>query len=254
MEYLDIIEENLTKDEFVAYLRGSILMFLLSEQPLVLSEFKLYANKLVEVVKDPRVGSAIEEVPQEQQVQQQPTVDPDEPKVQPKHEFKLGDHVIISKGSIDERTGVIVRLPMEGVDCRSSYVVDLDDKDLGWRATVDVDGVDCQNAWVTGARNLQLLEEQPELPPKQPENALEPNKWYHTQDFTVEKLKELLPSGTHLQVEKEAWYNGIETEPPTSTQTGVVIGISTSCLGDEPLIETNGSIYLKEWFKITEEN
>ena len=58
-------------------------------------------------MKDPRVGSAIEEAPQEQQVQQQPTVAPDEPKVQPKHEFKLGDHVIISKGSIDERTGVI---------------------------------------------------------------------------------------------------------------------------------------------------
>lgn len=56
MEYLDIIEENFTTEEFVAYLRGRILEYLLSEQPLVLSEFKLYANKLVEVVKDQELG------------------------------------------------------------------------------------------------------------------------------------------------------------------------------------------------------
>ena len=141
---------------------------------------------------------------------------------------------------------------MDGVDCRTSYVIDLDDKSLGWTATVAVDGVDCENAWVAGERNLQLLEEQLGLPLEQSEKTLKKNKWYHTQDFTVEELKELLPSGTTVETEKEAWYNGIETESPTNTQTGVVVGISTSCIGDEPLIETNGSIYLKEWFKIME--
>lgn len=258
MEYLKIIEENLTTEEFVAYLRGSILKQLLQEEPLVLSEFRLYANKLVEVVKaapadespvkidvyKPVVKSA-EETPKKS------TVDPDEPRV---FKFKIGDHVIVSKGTDDERTGVIVRLPMDGVECSRSYVVELDDKNLGWTAKVAIDGVDCENAWVAGEKNLQLLEKQPELPPEQSEKILEPNKWYHTQDFTVEELKELLPSGTTIETEKEAWYNGIETEPPTKTQTGVAVGISTSCLGDEPLIETNGSIYLKEWFKITEEN
>lgn len=261
MEYLKIIEENFTTEEFVAYLRGSILKALLSEQPLVLSEFKLYANKLVEVVKEapanePPVKIDVFKpvVKSTGEASTEPTVDPDEPRVIKPFKFKLGDHVIISKGTVDERTGVIIRLPMDGVDCKSSYVVELDDKSLGWEATVAVDGVDCKNAWVAGERNLQLLEEQPKLPPKQPENALEKNKWYHTQDFTVEELKELLQNGTTVEVEKETWYNGIETEPPTNTQTGVVVGISTSCIGDEPLIETNGSIYLKEWFKITEES
>ena len=251
MTILDIIEENFTKSDYVAYLRGSILKWLLEDKPLDIDQFKIYANKLSEIMEEQQedkspvkidvshpVVKSVEETPK------QPTVDPDEPRV---FKFKIGDHVLISKGTDDERTGVIVRLPMDGVDCRTSYVVDLDDKNLGWTATVAVDGVDCENAWVAGEKNLQLL-------PKQPENALEPNKWYHTQDFTVEELKELLPSGTHLQVEKEAWYNGIETEPPTNTQTGVVAGISTSCIGDEPLVETNGSIYLKEWFKITEES
>lgn len=174
----------------------------------------------------------------------QPTVDPDEPRV---FKFKIGDHVIVYKGTEDERTGVIVRLPMDGVDCRTSYVIDLDDKSLGWEATVAVDGVDCKNAWVAGERNLQLL-------PKQLHSTLEKDKWYHTTDFTVEELTELLPKGTIVVVEDKAWYKGIETEPPTDTQTGVVAGISTSCIGDEPLVETNGSIYLKEWFKITEES
>lgn len=156
MEYLDIIEENFTTEEFVAYLRGSILKALLSEQPLVLSEFKLYANKLVEVVKDPRVGSAMKK--QQEIPQTQPTII-DEPKEDKKCEFKIGDHVLVSKGSIDERTGTIIRLPMNGVDCPSRYVIDLDDKNLGWDATKDVDGVDCQNAWVVSETNMELLEE-----------------------------------------------------------------------------------------------
>lgn len=242
MKPLDIIEQNLTKEEFIAYLRGSILMFLLSERPLVLSEFKLYANKLVEVVKSPLVGSAIEETPQEQP-QMQPIIDPDEPQVIKPFKFKIGDHVLISKGTDNERTGVIIRLPMDGVDCRTSYIVDLDDKDLGWTATVAVDGVDCENAWVTSENNMELLEK-----------TLEANKWYHTKDFTLEELSKLLPKGTIIEAEKQVLYAGIETEPPTETTTGVVESIVTSLLTKEPLIEINASGFLKEWFKLVEKS
>lgn len=154
MEYLNIIEENFTKSDYVAYLRGSILMWLLEDKPLDTKQFKLYANKLVEVLSEQQADT---ECPCLQAPAPEPTVDPDEPRVIKPFKFKLGDHVIISKGTTDERTGVIVRLPMDGVDFRSSYVVDLDDKDLGWTATVDVDGVDCKNAWVTSAKNMELL-------------------------------------------------------------------------------------------------
>lgn len=233
MEYLKIIEENFTTEEFIAYLRGSILKQLLQEEPLVLSEFKLYANKLVEVVKAaPADESPVKidvfrpVVESTEETSAEPTVDTDELKVQPKHEFKLGDHVIISKGSIDERTGVIVRLPMDGVDCRSSYVVDLDDKDLGWTATVDVDGVDCKNAWVADAKNMELLP-----------MTLQANTWYHTTDFTLEELKGLLPKGTLLQVEKQVLYGGIETTPPEEVKPCVVKDIATSAFVDKTLIE-----------------
>lgn len=252
MEYLKIIEENFTTEEFVAYLRGSILKSLLSEQPLVLSEFKLYANKLVEVVKEApadeppvKIDVFRPVVKSTGEASTEPTVDADEPRVQPKHEFKIGDRVIVSKGTVDERTGTIIRLPNENSRYQE-YIVDLDDKTLGWEATIAKEGVSCKNAWYGCKENMTLLE--PSI-----KGSLEVGEWYHTTDFTVEELQQLLPSGTTVETEKKAWYNGIETESPTNTQTGVVVGISTSCLGDEPLIETNGSIYLKEWFKLQED-
>lgn len=155
--------------------------------------------------------------------------------------FKLGDRVIIGKGTNEERTGVIVRLPMEGVDCSHSYVVDLDDKNLGWRASVAVDGVDCKNAWVASKATMELLP-----------ITLKTNTWYHTTDFTLEELKELLPKGTRLQVEKQVIYNGIKTTPPTKTLTTTVESVTTSFLTEEPLIETTGGTFLKEWFMLAE--
>ena len=160
MEYLDIIEENFTKSDYVAYLRGSILMCLLEDKPFDTAQFKLYADKLVEAMEGQStdtMGTTDDECHCLQTQAPEPTVDPDEPRVIKPFKFKLGDHVIISKGTVDERTGVIVRLPMEGVNCSRSYVVDLDDKNLGWIATVDVDGVDCKNAWVASKATMELL-------------------------------------------------------------------------------------------------
>lgn len=242
MEYLNIIEENFTKSDYVAYLRGSILMWLLEDKPFDTTEFKLYADKLVEVMEKQSTDTTDDECHCLQTQAPEPMVDTDEPKVQPKHEFKLGDHVLISKGTEDERTGVIVRLPMEGVDCSCSYVIDLDDKNLGWEATVAVDGVDCKNAWVAGAKNMELLP-----------TILQKNTWYHTTDFTLEELSRLLPSGTRLQVEKQVIYDGIKTTPPTETLTATVESVTTSLLTEEPLIETSSGAFLKEWFMLQED-
>lgn len=249
MEYLHIIEENFTKADYVAYLRGSILMWLLEDKPFDTAQFKLYADKLVEVLEkqpadepDVKIDVYHPTIKSMEETQVKPTVDTDEPKVQPKHKFKLGDHVVVGKGTEDERTGVIVRLPMEGVECSRSYVVDLDDKNLGWEASVAVDGVDCKNAWVAGANKMELLPEQPK--------TLKKDTWYHTKDFTLEELKELLPKGTTILVEKPVLYDGIETTPPTETRTTTVENITTSFLTEEPLIETTSGTFLKEWFML----
>lgn len=216
MEYLDIIEENFTKSDYVAYLRGSILMWLLEDKPFDTAQFKLHADKLVEVLEEQSTDTTDDgchclQSPAPEP--KKPTVDPDEPKVQPKHEFKLGDHVLISKGTEDERTGVIVRLPM--------------------------DGVDCKNAWVASEKVMELLP-----------TTLKTNTWYHTTDFTLEELSRLLPSGTRIQVEKQVIYDGIGTTPPTETRTTTVESVTTSFLTEEPLIETTSGTFLKEWFML----
>ena len=241
MEYLNVIEENFTRSDYVAYLRGSILMCLLEDKPFDTAQFKLYADKLVEAIEEQHTDTTDDECHCLQTQAPEPVDDTDEPRVIKPFKFKLGDHVIISKGTTDERTGVIVRLPMDGLDCRSSYVVDLDDKYLGWEATVAVDGVDCKNAWVAGERNMELLP-----------TTLKTNTWYHTTDFTLEELKELLPKGTRLQVEKQVIYDGIKTTPPTETRAATVENVTTSFLTEEPLIETMGETFLKEWFMLAE--
>lgn len=244
MEYLNIVEENFTKSDYVAYLRGSILMWLLEDKPFDTEQFKLYADKLVEVLEKQStdtMDTTDDECHCLQTQAPEPTVDPDEPKVIKPFKFKLGDHVVVSKGTTNERTGVIVRLPMDGVDCSRSYVVDLDDKNLGWDATVAVDGVDCKNAWVASSQAMELLP-----------TTLQENTWYRTTDFTLEELKELLPKGTRLQVEKQVIYDGIETTPPTETQTTTVESVKSSFITEEPLIETTGGIFLKEWFMLAE--
>ena len=84
MEYLDIIEENFTKSDYVAYLRGSILMWLLEDKPLDIPQFKLYADKLVEVLEKQQADTMGIGCSCLQTQAPEPTVDADEPKVQPK--------------------------------------------------------------------------------------------------------------------------------------------------------------------------
>lgn len=84
------------------------------------------------------------------------------------------------------------------------------------------------------------------------EEKLEVGKWYHTTDFTKEKLTELLPKGTPVEVEREVLYNNIEKEPPTKTTTSKVLAITEGLSDKDPLINI-GSLFNKEWFKIIEE-
>lgn len=238
MNYLSIIEENFTKADYVAYLRGSILMALLEDKPLDLPQFKLYADKLVD---------ALEEQPEQPTIPLQiksfdyTTVDPDEPQVQPKPKFNIGDRVIIKYNNF---TGTIVRLPMADVHFTEGYVVELDDNCSGWSGTRERDGVDCKNGWFASEKNLELINEA----------TLQPNKWYHTTDFTMDELQELLPSGTQVEVEAEVLYNNIDTTPPTKTKQTMVEKVVLSAVEERVFIETVSDSFYKEWFKIVQED
>ena len=238
MNYLSIIEENFTKADYVAYLRGSILMALLEDKPLDLPQFKLYADKLVD---------ALEEQPEQPTVPLQiksfdyTTIDTDEPQVQTKPKFNIGDRVIIR---YNDYTGTIVRLPMEGVNYPEGYVVELDDNRFGWTGTHEYDGVECNGGWFAAEKNLELINQV----------ALEPNKWYHTTDFIVDELSALLPSGTQVEVEAEVLYNNIDTTPPTKTKRAVVENVVPSAIEQQTFIETTNDSFYKEWFKIVQED
>lgn len=238
MNYLSVIEDNFTKADYVAYLRGCILQALLEDKTLDLPQFKLCADKLVD---------ALEEQPEQPTVPLQiksfdyTTVDPDEQKVQPKPKFNIGDRVIIK---YNDYTGTIIRLPMEGVNYPECYVVELDDNRFGWVDTHECDGVECNGGWFAAEKNLELINEV----------ALEPNKWYHTTDFAVEELQALLPSGTKVEVEAEVLYNNIDTTPPTKTKRAVVENVVPSAIENQTFIEATNDSFYKEWFKIIQED
>lgn len=219
MDYLDIIEENFTKSDYVAYLRGSILRFLLADEPFDTTEFKQYADKLVETMEE------------------QPTVDSGEPMIQPKPKFKLGDRVIVTYNNY---TGTIVRLPMTGVDFPNGYIIQLDNKADGFHATCEEDGVDCNSGWFASECNLELINDV----------KLETGKWYHTTDFTMQELQALLPTGTVVVVEKEVLYNNIDTTPPIKTKQAIVKEIVASAIEEQVFISIFGDNFYKEWFKI----
>lgn len=248
MNYLSIIEENFTKADYVAYLRGCILQALLEDKPLDLPQFKLYADKLSEVLEEEQVDEPLEKidvyrptVPLQIKSFDYTTVDPDEPRVQPKLKFNIGDRVIVT---YNDFTGTIVRLPMADVHFPEGYVVELDDNCSGWSGTREHDGVDCKNGWFASEKNLELI----------PQETLQANKWYHTTDFTVDELKELLPSGTQVEVEAEVLYNNIDTTPPTKTKRAVVENIVPSAIEEQTFIETTNDSFYKEWFKIIQED
>ena len=81
---------------------------------------------------------------------------------------------------------------------------------------------------------------------------LEAGKWYHTTDFSLEELRELLPVETKVEVEKKVLYDGIKNTPPTETITTEVSCVTTDAFDNGVYIDT-GSAFFKEWFKIIEE-
>nr|DAT71529.1 MAG TPA: hypothetical protein [Caudoviricetes sp.] len=246
MKTLDIIEENLTKDEFISFLKGTIIKFAIQGQNFGCAmNIKRHADKLVEVLEQQRMETQEQptyphQIKSFDYTQEQPTVDPDEPQEQPKSKFNIGDRVIVK---YNDFTGTIVRLPMSGVDFSEGYVVQLDNATNGFECNVEHDGVDCYGGWFATDKNLELIHGV----------ALQADKWYHTTDFTVDELSALLPSGTKVEVEAEVLYANIETTPPTKTKQVTVESVTTSAFEEKVFIAAVHDNFYKEWFKIVQE-
>lgn len=176
----EIMEKNFTTEEFVAYLKGNIIKYTLRDKGQDLSDaekIKHYAEKLIEVL--------------EKKEEKGTKIDVYRPQV--KHKFKVGDRVVSNEGEDDELTGTVKRLPTEGYQGSEFYIIELDLEGEGWEANRVTHGVDCDNAWYIPEDSLTLLE-------PEPKKTLEPFKWYDASLYTVEKLSELLPKDTLVQV------------------------------------------------------
>lgn len=81
---------------------------------------------------------------------------------------------------------------------------------------------------------------------------LEVGKWYHTTDFSLEELKELLPVGTRVEAEKEVFYPNIDKEPPKKVEQCEVKEVIKGIPNQKTYI-SKGEAFFKEWFKIIKE-
>lgn len=222
----EIMEKNFTTEEFVAYLKGNIIKYTLRDKGQDLSDaekIKHYAEKLIEVLEENK-------------------------KPKDKHKFKLGDRVRVLLGN---KTGTIIRTPVKElkVECNQSYIVELDYSHSGWKATKERQLVDSENAWYVVENDLELLQ-------SEPKKALETNKWYDAEDFTVEELKELLPVGTKVIVIEDYTTNSknaVEFARETWIKT-TVKKIHKRTDTEQTRIGITRDIFFRRYFSIVEEN
>lgn len=234
----EIMEKNFTTEEFVAYLKGNIIKYTLRDKGQDLSDaekIKHYAEKLIEVIEKKETDEFLEE---------------DAERIYgEKSKFKIGDRVIVDKGENDKRKGTIIRLPQDGLKGSSHYIVDIGNHVMGWRATIDEDGVNCESACYASENNMELLNEEPSP-------ALVPNVWYDAEDFTVEELKKLLPVGTKVFVLKDFESNKNNSvefakEPWINT---TVDTIDKKWGTEKTRVGVTGDIFFRRYFRIVGEN
>lgn len=228
----EIMERNFTTEEFVAYLKGNIIKYTLRDKGQALTDaekIKHYAEKLIEVIEKKETDEFLRE---------------DAERIYGKHKFKVGDRVRVL---ISNKTGTIIRIPVEELwlECSKAYIIELDNKDSGWKATKERHLVDSENAWYVNEDDMELLEKE------EPKKTLKPNKWYDAETFTEEELKELLPVGTKVVV-TEKHDNDREVDFDTERLINTLVrNIGRRPINHDTRVGVTGCCFWRRYFKIT---
>lgn len=228
----EIMERNFTNEEFVAYLKGNIIKYTLRNKGQALTDaekIKHYAEKLIEVIEKKETDEFLRE---------------DAERIYGKHKFKVGDRVRVL---ISNKTGTIIRTPVEELwlECSKAYIIELDNKDSGWKATKERHLVDSENAWYVNEDDMELLEKE------EPKKTLKPNKWYDAETFTEEELKELLPIGTKVVV-TEKHDNDREVDFDTERLINTLVrNIGRRPIKHDTRVGVTGCCFWRRYFKIT---
>lgn len=237
----DIMEKNFTTEEFVAYLKGNIIKYTLRDKGQDLSDaekIKHYAEKLIEVIEKKETDEFLKEDAEHIYGKAEPVSE---------HKFKVGDRVRVLNNN---KTGTIIRTPVEELwlECSKAYIIELDNKDSGWKATKERHLVDSENAWYVNETDMVLLKEE------EPKKTLTPNKWYDAETFTEEELKELLPVGTKVVVTAKH-----DNDREVDFETERLINTLVKNIGRRPIkhdtrIGVTGCCLWRRYFKIVEED
>lgn len=222
IEPWEIMERNFTTEEFVAYLKGNIIKYTLRSKGQDLSDaekIKHYAEKLIKVLEQ-----------------------------KDKHKFKVGDRVEVlswKRHLKDNNRATIIRINDKSQPDREGYILELDKKDAGWKATENNNGVNCNNTWWVVEKDIKLLE-------PEPKKTLKTYKWYDASLYTVEELKELLPVGTTVLVTREE-DNGREVDLEKEyTQEATVKRVNKRLFTEDTRIAINECCFYRRYFKIIE--
>lgn len=234
IEPWEIMEKNFSTEEFIAYLKGNIIKYTLRDKGQALTDaekIKHYAEKIIEVLEKKEMNEFLEE---------------DAERIYGKHKFKVGDRVRLI---FERMTGTIIRTPVKGEKGtpKECYIVELDDKYSGWKATKERHLVESENAWYVDDTEIELLKEE------KPKKTLKPNKWYDAEDFTEEELKELLRVGTKVVVtEKHDNDREVDFEKERLINT-LIKNIGRRPIKHETRVGVTGCCFWRRYFKIEEE-
>lgn len=160
IEPWEIMEQNFTTEEFVAYLKGNIIKYTLRDKGQALTDaqkIKHYAEKLIEVLeakendKDNWTITGVK--PEEVE---------DKYLIAEGSKFKVGDRVKLKY--LEGQNGTIIRQPVLGLRSvdEENYIVELDkdeEGEQGWKATKREHLVDSEHAWYADDTEIELLQD-----------------------------------------------------------------------------------------------
>lgn len=137
--------------------------------------------------------------------------------------FNLGDRVVIHGEEAFNKPefGTIVYIDMDMY--KIYYLVQLDNKTKGWRASVENEGIDCKNVWWSTEDKMVLAKD-----------FLQKDTWYCSTDYTTHQLGEILPAGSEVRITSLSDEDVYGTPDKELTQRAIV----------EAIISNDGQTYL----------
>jgi hypothetical protein len=202
MKDFEIIKDLVSTEEYYQYLDHMIFHYATMEVSLEQAlELKSYVDELVNALEENKGNNTSAELDKYlersyrefSKEQEELMVDAVEEPTQDTSdvEFKVGDRVVVRPDgkTIDKQYWGTVILVHKDLHGDYNYLVELDNKKLGWVATIGLEGIACDNAWWADPETMVYMKD-----------YLKKDIWYDCHNFTPEQLKEVLHIGTTIDV------------------------------------------------------